>query len=132
MDDARLKFYSKPIVTGTPAFRPEKTSQPSAAPESGSFRDVLKQQLDQQSGVAFSKHAASRVAERSIDLSAAQMDRLNKGVKLAEEKGLDDTLILIDRSAFLVNVKNNTVITAVGENDLNGNVFTNIDGTVII
>ena len=73
-----------------------------------------------------------RAAQGSIDLSQPNLDRLNEGVRLAGEKGLNDTLILIDQTAFLVNVPNNKVITAVNGGDLTGNVFTNIDGTVII
>ena len=51
---------------------------------------------------------------------------------MAEEKNLEEPLILVGQAAFLVNVKNNTVITTVDSNDLQGKVFTNIDGTVIV
>ena len=74
----------------------------------------------------------NRVMERNIDLSTENLERLNEGVKLAEEKGLDDTLILLDEAAFIVSVKNNTVITTVNKDEMTGNVFTNIDGTVVI
>ncbi|MFT3951829.1 MAG: hypothetical protein QM689_07810 [Oscillospiraceae bacterium] len=47
-------------------------------------------------------------------------------------KGLDETLILVDSAAYVVSVKNGTVITSVGQDELKGNCFTNIDGTVII
>lgn len=74
----------------------------------------------------------NRVMERNIDLSDENIERLNEGVKLAGEKGLDDTLILLDNAAFIVSVKNNTVITTVNKEEMTGNVFTNIDGTVVI
>ena len=54
-----------------------------------------------------------------------------RGVQLADEKNLGDTLIMVDQLAFLVNVKNQTVITAMQSGD-KANVFTNIDGTVIV
>jgi len=38
-------------------------------------------------------------------------------------------LVMVDDLAFIVNVKNNTVITAV--NDMTDSIFTNIDGAVI-
>ena len=136
MDPMKMNFRSTAVVTGKPGvFRPERTvdSGKTAAPSAQSFGEVLSQELDKTSpGVAFSKHAAQRAAQRSIDLSEASMARLNEGVRLAEKKGLNDTLILVDRTAFLVNVPNNTVITAVSGNELDGNVFTNIDGTVVI
>lgn len=97
-----------------------------------SFADILNKQINLNSNIEFSKHAMNRVMERNIDLSTDKLERLNAGVKLAEEKGLNETLILIDSLAFVVNVKNNKVITTVGQENLRGNVFTNIDGTVII
>ena len=53
-------------------------------------------------------------------------------MKIAQKKGLNDTLILVDRTAFIVSVKNNKVITTVNGDELKGNVFTNIDGAVIV
>lgn len=97
-----------------------------------SFSEILSKQLSTNSRVEFSKHAINRVNERNLDLSSERLERLNNGVKLAEEKGLNDTLIIVDQLAFVVNVKNNKVITTLGEEALKGNVFTNIDGTVII
>ena len=67
-----------------------------------------------------------------MDVSSENLERLNQGVKLAEEKGLKEPLILLDSTAFVVNVKNNKVITVVHEDGLKGAVFTNIDGTVMI
>ena len=119
------------VVTGKPGI-----AQPQAVPQTQqpkeSFSQVLDTLLQEQEGVSFSKHAAQRAAQRSIDLSADNIARLNAGVRLAEEKGLGDTLILVDKTAFVVNVPNNLVITAVHGTDLDGNVFTNIDGTVIM
>ena len=74
----------------------------------------------------------NRVIQRNIDLSDENLSRLNEGIRLAGEKGLDDTLILIDSAAYIVSVKNNMVITTVANEELQGNVFTNIDGTVVI
>ncbi len=77
----------------------------------------------------FSKHANERLASRNIDLSQAQLNRLETGAKKAGEKGIQESLVMIDDIAFIVNIKNNTVITAV--NDSDEKIFTNIDGAVI-
>ena len=134
MDDMRLKYYST-IVTGTPD--PSKLlshmqSQKEAPDGADSFQSILGDKLKEHSEIAFSKHAVKRASENNIELTIEKLQRLNQGVKMASEKNLDDTLILVGNTAFLVNVKNNTVITAVNSNDAKGNVFTNIDGTVII
>lgn len=81
------------------------------------------------SGLKFSKHANERLASRNIDLSKEQVARLEYGTNRAREKGIKESLVMVDNLAFIVNVKNNTVITAV--NDTADSVFTNIDGAVI-
>ncbi len=81
-------------------------------------------------GVKFSKHANERLASRKIDLSETQLERLASGTKKAREKGINESLVMVDNIAFIVNVKHNTVITAV--NDSDDKIFTNIDGAVII
>lgn len=132
MDDMRLKFLT-PVVTGTPGVsgRVTTTGRPNGQ-QGPSFEDVLSEQLAKTGGVEFSKHAIKRVAEHNMTLDAQQLERLNKGVQMAGEKNLDDTLILVGSAAFLVNVRNNTVITAVESGSIQGNVFTNIDGAVIV
>lgn len=134
MDDIRLNFI-RPVVTGTPQIPGNNAVERSAVKngaEGESFQDVLKRQLQESSGVSFSKHAVKRAIENNIELDDDSLNRLSEGVKLAGEKNLDDTLILVGRTAFLVNVKNNTVITTVDSGSMKGNVFTNIDGTVIV
>lgn len=129
MNDIDIKRISTPITTGIPHTSPQDVAD---SVSSRSFKDILLEQIDTVTGVNFSRHAMNRVMERNIDLSADNLERLNEGVKLAEEKGLDDTLILLDEAAFIVSVKNNTVITTVNKDEMTGNVFTNIDGTVVI
>lgn len=124
-----------PIVTGSPQIAGSVSpavQQDAKRQGDVSFRQVLQGQLEKKANVSFSKHAVSRVVERNIDISPESLERLGQGVRIAQEKGLDDTLILIDSTAFIVSAKNNKVITTVSGGDLQGNVFTNIDGTVII
>ena len=101
------------------------------------FAKELKAQLEStaesQGGVEFSKHAIDRLSERNIDLySDNTLERLNRAVELAEKKGSNDALVIVDSNAFLVSVKNNKVITTMSTGDMQGNVFTNIDSTVIM
>jgi flagellar operon protein len=123
---------ARPIVTGTAPPVPRQTGQtPAQRQDTVSFLNVLRQQLETGSNTAFSKHAVSRVAERQIDVSQTNLARLNQGMQLAQQKGLRDALILIDRNAYIVNAAAGKVITVDGEAD-KGSVFTNIDGTVIV
>ena len=98
-----------------------------------SFEEIWRQKTTAaDSELRFSKHASSRLADRSIMLSDSQMNRLAEGAKKAGEKGIKESLVMVDQLAFIVNVPNNTVITAMDQSQANENIFTNIDGAVIM
>lgn len=101
-----------------------------------SFGEILLKQQTQntqtQEAVKFSKHATNRLSDRNIELTDEQLERLNDGTKKAGEKGIKDSLVLVDQLAFIVNTKSNTVITAMDQTETDENIFTNIDGAVII
>ncbi|MEG1972122.1 MAG: TIGR02530 family flagellar biosynthesis protein [Oscillospiraceae bacterium] len=125
--------FSVPITTGTAEVPQKQQSQSINTTKGGeSFGEIMRQQLLNNSNVQFSKHAVNRVYERNIDITDDKMKRLDDGIKLAQGKGLISPLILVGTTAFVVNVPNNRVITTLNGDDLKGNVFTNIDGTVII
>lgn len=84
------------------------------------------------SPLKFSSHATQRLQDRKITLDAATMAKVSDAVDKAQAKGVDDTLVLTDKAALIVSVKNRTVITAMDRQQLAGNVFTNIDGAVIV
>ena len=96
------------------------------------FSEILisKQAANEAGELKFSKHANERLASRNIDLTDDQLERLENGAKKASEKGINESLVMVDNLAFIVSIKNNTVITAV--NDGEDRVFTNIDGAVIM
>lgn len=94
-----------------------------------SFQEVLSRiQEKSTSPVNFSKHAQVRLDQRSVEVD---MQRLSQAVEMAREKGIKDTLVLMGNSAFIVNVPSNMVITAMNKDEMQGKVFTNIDGAVI-
>lgn len=88
--------------------------------------------LAEKSEIKFSKHAGLRLEDRNIKLSEEQMQRLNQGKSLAGEKNIKNSLVLVDDYAFIVNVPSSTVITAMDKSETKDNVFTNIDGAVIV
>ncbi len=101
-----------------------------------SFQEVLQQkslqELKRGEGLKFSKHASFRLADRGIELSDGQLERLSDGVRKAGQKGIRDSLVIVDELAFIVNVPNNTVVTAMDSRETDDNVFTNINGAVIM
>ena len=107
--------------------KPEKTTE--SKKETVSFQEVLNAKVEQK--VKFSKHANQRLENRNIALSEDQLERLNQGVGQARTKQIQESLVMMDNLAFIVIVKNNTVITAMEQGE-SGQVFTNIDGAVIV
>lgn len=98
-----------------------------------SFQDILNEKSGQtEEGVKFSKHASSRLADRNIHLTDGQIKRLGEGTQKAGERGIKESLVLVDHLAFIVNIPNNTVVTAMNQTETDNNVFTNIDGAVIV
>lgn len=102
--------------------------------QSLSFEEILKQKQDvaESSELKFSKHAAMRLADRNINLSEEQSERLESGVQKADEKGIRESLVIVDSLAFIVNVPNRTVVTAIDRMESTDNIYTNIDGAVIM
>ena len=101
------------------------------AKDTSDFSAILSKTLSESRDVKLSKHAEMRLEARNISLTGEQFERLKDAVDMAKSKGIKDTLVLMDNVAFVVNVNARTVITAVGQEDLKENVFTNIDGAVI-
>ncbi|PLX84492.1 MAG: flagellar protein [Desulfuromonas sp.] len=122
-----------PII-GRPILPPGQTPPgPSRgkAPSSGpSFDQVLNGQI-QSPALRFSRHAQERLVSRGIDLGTEQMARLESAVDQVGAKGGRQSLVMLDGTALVVSVKNQTVVTAVDQNSLKGNVFTNIDSAII-
>ena len=110
----------------TPVARP--AAAPQAAPKGASFAEVLSKRTG---GVQFSGHALQRVERRGIDTGPQTLARLDGAVQRAAAKGARESVVLLDGTAFVVSVRNKTVITAVDAQSMREHVFTNIDSAVI-
>lgn len=108
-------------------------TQATEGAESLSFQDILRQKAEPGTGsLRFSKHAMGRLADRNIELSDSQLERLESAAQKAGLKGIRDSLVIMDEMAFIVNVPNQTVVTAMSSAETMDNIFTNINGAVII
>ena len=108
---------------------------PAAAKGGGeTFGAVFQRELErtQSRQVAFSKHAMARAEERGIEVTDTLLDRLTDSVERAQAKGATNILALDRSLAFIINVPNSRVITAMSQEEMKENIFTNIDGAVIL
>ena len=121
-------------VSGLPRTdAPQARVQPRTQP--GAFGAMLQQELarqEQPQGVEFSKHAISRAEERGIQLTPALMEKLAGSVEKAQEKGAKNILAFDATQAFIINVPYGRVITTMSQEEMKENIFTNIDGAVLL
>ncbi len=125
-------FHNNVIVPESQQLQKQNNSGQTASKENSqvNFNNILSNKISEQKPLFFSKHASMRLSARDITLSPDQLRRVESGVDKALEKGINDSLVLVDNVALVVNVKSKTVITAM--NKENDNIFTNIDGAVIV
>ncbi|TFE02763.1 TIGR02530 family flagellar biosynthesis protein [Jeotgalibacillus salarius] len=108
---------------------------PPAAPvkkqvKQSGFADKLQQVIGEE--LKFSRHANERLSSRNIQISQDQWQRVTDKINEADSKGVKDSLVLLEQAALIVSVKNRTVITAMDKKDLQDQIFTDIDGTIIL
>jgi len=92
-----------------------------------SFSSIFEQELGK---IKFSNHALKRLESRNIQLDDQDMNKIQDAVSKAEQKGSKDSLVMMNDTAFIVNIPNRTVVTAMPVNESSENVFTNIDSVV--
>lgn len=134
MNIQRNQFLSIEQLTDT-YLQESKKVQNTSAETAVSFGQILEDKsksLTQGSVLKFSKHASNRLSMRNIELSDEQVNRLQDGMQKANAKGIKDSLVIVDKLAFIVNVPSSTVVTAMDQNETSDNIFTNIDGAVIV
>lgn len=105
-----------------------KERTPLSGSKESAFDTVLQEKLR---GLTFSRHAQERLDARKIQLNDTDLANLQSAVNRAEEKGSKDSLVLLRDMAFIVSVRNRTVVTAMDNAHMKENVFTNIDSAVI-
>lgn len=107
--------------------QPVKRNEVQQTRQGDSFQRVLHNQL-----VHFSNHAEQRLKQRGIEFKPEQLTKIQKAIDQAASKGAKDSLMLINDTALIVNIKNRTVVTAMDGASMKDNLFTQIDSAVII
>ncbi|QGH34541.1 flagellar protein [Gracilibacillus salitolerans] len=117
--DNRIHAYHHPLVPNKNTVQQKKASN---------FSDVLKYQQE----IELSKHASDRMTQRNIVLSDADWNKMNEKLDQAKNKGVKESLVIMNNAAFIVNAENKKVITALDKSELSSKIFTNINGTILI
>ena len=127
-----MVFYIKNEALYLQSFQEVLSSTLQTPVSSEGLKAVAVDSSAHKSTIKFSNHAIERMQSRGISYNPERLQKLDEAVKKAAAKGSKDTLVLMDDSALIVSVKNNTVVTVMDKNNLKENVFTNIDSTIVI
>ena len=96
------------------------------------FADALRDAAARPESLSISKHAGQRLAQRNIRIDQSVWNKVEEKVAEASRKGIKDSLVLLDNAALIINAKNRTVITAMNRKEASDQIFTNIDGTIVM
>lgn len=126
MNEISIKQLENRIINSSHLHKEEKNTP------CKDFGQVLERIQRANEDLVFSKHALYRMDNRNMKLSSTELEKLRTAINKAEMKGVKDALILMDDKAFIASVKNKTIITTLNREQIKDNVFTNIDGAVIV
>lgn len=130
-----------PKITSTEAVDSNIKNESAVGNGSVQFKNLLDSQMSKapflkpsvsDAGLKFSNHAIERIQNRGIQFQPGDMQKLTTAVEKASDKGSKNALVLLGENAFVVSVKNKTVVTAMDKSLMKENVFTNIDSTIIV
>ena len=116
-----------------PPDRKQAPTKPSTQDAKGaSFADHLKSAKKEPTDVSLSAHAKQRLAQRGISLDASERQALSEAVQKLDAKGAQDAAVMRSDAAFVVNVPNRTVVTALDQSEMQQRVFTQIDSAMML
>jgi flagellar operon protein len=99
-------------------------NKPDSKSKGKSFENILEKEI------SFSKHATERLTDRSIEIKAEDMKKIENAFKIAEDKNIKTPLIVSQNLICVADTRSRTIITAM--ESMKDKVFTNIDGVVNI
>jgi flagellar operon protein len=121
----RIQFQHVPLQP----IHLKHSSKPTTEKKTTSFIEHFEQAKNE---LKISKHANERIRERNIQISEEEWKKITDKVIEARSKGIKQPLVLMDQAALIVSAKNGTVITAMERDEAKEQLFTNIDGTIVL
>ena len=113
----------------------QSKAKQTSSKENEEFKNLLKENIGkvkEEHGIDLSIHAAKRLNDRNINLDSSEYLKLKSAMETLREKGGKDSLVITGNAAYIVDVGNNKIVTAMDKNQMAQNVFTKIDSTFIV
>ncbi|GAF63708.1 flagellar operon protein [Bacillus sp. TS-2] len=121
----------KVTIASLQTVQPHSIASPKVKSTTQSFQQLLRNELDNNS-LKVSKHAEQRLKQREIEILPQTWQQISSKVQEAKEMGITDSLVLTKDAALIVSAKNKTVITALAREEAHQQIFSNINGTILI
>lgn len=112
---------------------PDRSTQTDRDQQGSSFQEELQQAQEARTEeVHLSKHAEKRIQQREISFDALEQQSVSEAMGQLSDKGARDALLLRSDAAFLVNVPNRTVVTAMDRGEMSSRMVTDIDSAYML
>jgi flagellar operon protein len=137
MANSKVNNILIPNVSKLPKHKSVDVSNKLDGSKSGQndFGNLLKEQIGGTKpghGINLSVHAARRMQERNLNMDSSEYMKLKAAMDKLRNKGGQDSLVITDKAAYILDVGNNKIVTAIDKDSIAENVFTKIDSTLII
>ncbi|MFD6438712.1 TIGR02530 family flagellar biosynthesis protein [Peribacillus sp. NPDC060186] len=96
------------------------------------FKQHFQEAISTNEKLTISKHAQMRMDQRKIVIEQQTWDKIADKANEAKKMGVTESLIIIDNAALVISTKNNKVITVVDREEASSQIFTNINGTILL
>ena len=94
------------------------------------FADVLARASEPD--LTLSAHAADRLRQHGIEMPEAVRQRIAEALDVLAQKGARDAVLVAPEAAFVVNVPNRTVVTALAPSEMRDRAITQIDSALLL
>ena len=135
MANSNINNILIPNVSKLPEQKKVDVSNKLGSGQKSDFGKLLEEQLVPKQldhGIKLSTHAAKRLQERNLSMDGAEYSKLKGAIDKLRTKGGQDSLVITPQAAYIVDIKNNTIVTAIDKDNMAENVFTKIDSTLVI
>ena len=97
-----------------------------------SFKEVLDNKIFNDNSITFSDKANKNLMDINGPLNIDQITRLESGLGRFKERGAKTGVLLMDETAFVVNVNKQSIVSTMGKEKVQENVFSNIDSFAVV
>lgn len=141
MANPKINNILIPNVTKLPAKTNVESTNKLAKGETSEFKNLLDSSLEQSEqsqvgeapkGFHLSTHAMRRLQERNLSIDKDEYSKILSAIDKLKLKGGQDSLVITNKAAYIVDVPKNTIVTAIDKDSIGDNVFTKIDSTILM